>query len=55
LRTARLEPLNTVLSLGIFTLVFAVIYRVLPDTTIRWRHLVLGAFVTAVLFTAENR
>jgi membrane protein len=30
---------------------FAAIYRVLPDTTIYWRHLLLGAFVTALLFT----
>lgn len=46
-----LSALNTVVSLAIFTLLFAAIYRVLPDTTIYWRHLVLGAFVTAVLFT----
>ena len=45
------SALNTVVSLGIFTLLFAAIYRVLPDTSIYWRHLVLGAFVTAVLFT----
>ena len=42
-----LSALNTVVSLGIFTLLFAAIYRVLPDTTIYWRHLLLGAFVTA--------
>jgi membrane protein len=46
-----LSALNTVVSLGIFTLLFAAIYRVLPDTTIYWRHLPLGAFVTALLFT----
>jgi membrane protein len=46
-----LSVLNTAVSLGIFTLLFAAIYRVLPDTTIHWRHLVLGAFVTALLFT----
>ena len=34
-----LSALNTVVSLGIFTLLFAAIYRVLPDTTIYWRHL----------------
>jgi membrane protein len=48
---AVLSALNTVVSLGIFTLLFAAIYRVLPDTTIYWRHLLLGAFVTALLFT----
>jgi membrane protein len=47
-----LSALNTLVSLGIFTLLFAAIYRVMPDTTIRWRYLLLGAFVTALLFTA---
>ena len=31
----------TVVSLAIFTLLFSEIYRVLPDATISWRHLVL--------------
>ena len=43
--------LNTVVSLAIFTLLFAAIYKVLPDTSIPRHDLVLGAFVTAVLFT----
>jgi membrane protein len=46
-----LSALNTVVSLAIFTVLFAAIYRVMPDTTLYWRHLLLGAFVTAVLFT----
>jgi membrane protein len=45
-----LAVLNTVVSLAIFTLLFTAIYKVLPDTAIPWRELVLGAFVTAVLF-----
>jgi membrane protein len=45
-----LAVLNTVVSLAIFTLLFAAIYKVLPDTPIPWRDLMLGAFVTAVLF-----
>ena len=48
---ALLSALNTVVSLAIFTLLFAAIYKVLPDTTIYWRHLLLGAFVTGALFT----
>src|SRR5215207_221419 len=40
-----------VVSLGIFTLTLAALHRGLPDTTICWRHLRLGAFVTALLFT----
>lgn len=43
--------LNTVVSLAIFTLLFTAIYKVLPDKAIPGRDLVLGAFVTAVLFT----
>ncbi|MBR1187410.1 YhjD/YihY/BrkB family envelope integrity protein [Bradyrhizobium sp. AUGA SZCCT0160] len=45
-----LAVLSTVVSLAIFTLLFTAIYKVLPDTAIPWRELVLGAFVTAVLF-----
>lgn len=49
--TAVLSALNTIVSLAIFTLLFAAIYKVMPDATIHWRHLLLGAFVTALLFT----
>jgi membrane protein len=48
---ALLGVVNTVLSVAIFTLLFAAIYKVLPDTAIPWRQLALGAFVTAALFT----
>lgn len=43
--------LNIVLSSGIITLLFAVIFKVLPDVIIEWKVVWLGAFVTAVLFT----
>ncbi|MCA1457278.1 YihY/virulence factor BrkB family protein [Bradyrhizobium sp. BRP22] len=46
-----LAALNVAVSLGIFTALFASIYKVLPDATIPWRELALGAFVTAALFT----
>jgi membrane protein len=42
---------NFVLSIGIVTLFFALIYKVLPDVNIPWRTVWIGAFVTAVLFT----
>jgi membrane protein len=45
-----LAILNAVVSLAIFTALFAAIYRVLPDTSIPRRDIVLGAFVTAMLF-----
>ncbi len=33
------------------TLLFALLYRVLPDVHLGWRDVTIGAFVTAVLFT----
>lgn len=47
-----LAALNTLISLGLFTLLFAAIYKVLPDTPISWREVGMGALITAVLFTA---
>ena len=38
------------LSLGVTTLLFAMIYRFLPDAIIRWRDVLVGAFITALLF-----
>ncbi len=46
-----LQSLNLVLSLALVTLLFAVIFRLLPDTRVRWRHVWLGSAFTAVLFT----
>jgi membrane protein len=34
----------------VHTLLFAMIFKLLPDTPIRWRHVWLGAGVTAGLF-----
>lgn len=38
-------------SLGVVTLLFATIFRVLPDVVLDWRDVLLGALMTAVLFT----
>lgn len=43
--------LEMTLSLGVVTLLFAAIFRVLPDVILGWRDVLLGAFVTAALFT----
>lgn len=43
--------LNVVASLVVFTLVFALIYKVMPDAQIRWRDVWIGAVATAGLFT----
>lgn len=41
---------NTVVSLAIFTTMFAMIYKLMPTTHIAWRDVWVGAFTTAVLF-----
>ena len=45
-----LALLNTVVSLGLFTTLFAAIYKVLPDRDLGWRDVAIGALVTAILF-----
>jgi membrane protein len=42
--------LNFVISLGVITLLFAMIFKVLPDVKIGWEDVWAGAFVTALLF-----
>jgi membrane protein len=43
--------INSLVSLGVFTLIFALIYKILPDVTIAWRDVWVGAAVTALLFS----
>jgi membrane protein len=45
------EALNVVISLGVITLLFAMIYKVLPDVRLGWADVWIGALVTAGLFT----
>lgn len=45
-----IKVVDFALSLGITTLLFALIYRYLPDAIIRWRDVGIGAFITALLF-----
>jgi membrane protein len=42
--------LNFLMSLGVITLLFAMIFKLLPDIKIAWRDVWVGAFVTALLF-----
>ncbi len=42
--------LDWIVSLAVITLLFGTIFRVLPDVVLRWRDVLLGAFVTALLF-----
>jgi membrane protein len=45
------EAINVIVSLGVITLLFAMIYKVLPDRKLAWRDVWVGALVTAGLFT----
>jgi membrane protein len=45
------QTANIAVSLLVVTLLFAMIYRFLPDAQIAWRDVWLGAAVTALLFT----
>ena len=46
-----LQLINLVISIGVVTILFALIYKFLPDAEIAWGDVWLGAFVTAVLFS----
>ncbi len=46
-----LQIINLVISIGAITVLFALIFKFLPDAEIAWRDVWLGAFVTAVLFS----
>jgi len=48
---ALLYVLNTALSLLVTSLLFAMVFKVLPDAEIAWGDVVVGAVVTAVLFS----
>jgi membrane protein len=46
-----LPILNFTVSLILLAVLFAAIYKVLPDRELQWRDVIVGAVVTAVLFT----
>jgi membrane protein len=49
---SRLLPLlNFMLSFGVITALFALIFKVLPDVEMAWRDVLPGGAVTALLFT----
>jgi membrane protein len=45
------QIINFALSLGVVTVLFALIFKVIPDAEVRWYDVWLGAAFTAVLFT----
>jgi membrane protein len=43
--------LNVLISLGLITVIFALMFKVLPDAKIKWRDVWVGAIVTTAFFT----
>ena len=43
--------LEILLSLTVITLLFAAIFKILPDVVLGWRDVLAGALITAILFT----
>jgi membrane protein len=46
-----LQIVSTIISIGVITILFALMYKFLPDAKIAWRDVWMGAFVTAVFFS----
>ncbi len=49
--TAIVDILNFVIFVGMTSILFAIIYKLLPDITISWKDVWVGAVITALLFT----
>jgi membrane protein len=48
------EGIDSLLSLLLLTLLFAMIYKLLPDAIIAWRNVWVGAVITALLYALGN-
>jgi membrane protein len=46
------QGINYMILFAVIAMLFAIIFKVLPDATIRWRDAFIGASFTAVLFLA---
>ena len=42
--------LNFIISFGVVMLLFALLFKILPDAKIQWKHLWWGSILTAFLF-----
>ncbi len=49
--TVVMQIVNFVVSFGVVALLFAMMFKILPDTPIEWRHVWRGAAISAGLFT----
>ena len=47
-----MHVVNEAISVGIFTVMFAMIFKLMPSTPIQWHDVWVGAFTTALLFEA---
>lgn len=45
------SAINTIVSFVLIALLFAAIYKILPDRALKWRDVGIGSLVTALLFT----
>jgi len=45
------QVVNLLVSLGVFGLVFAMVFKFLPDVRLSWQDVSIGAVITAVLFS----
>lgn len=43
--------LNFIFSLAVVSLLFAMMYKILPDAKIEWKHVWVGSLITGLLFT----
>lgn len=43
--------INNIIAFCVISFLFSVIYKMLPDVKIKWKDIMPGAFVTAILFT----
>jgi len=48
---SALHAMNFIVSLALVTFLFALIFKVVPDAKIAWRDVLVGAAITALLFT----
>lgn len=46
-----LQILNLITSIGVITVLFALMFKFLPDAEIAWRDVMVGAFMTSVFFS----
>ena len=52
--TSLLHGVDFVVSIGVVAVLFAMIFKILPDVRIAWRHVWVGAFATSILFPSAR-